>query len=252
MLNSIHLPILGAIAAILATTGMHFAGSGDSGFAALFPVLMLFWAIDRTSRKHMGLSWGHLSSYGLAMLHPFLIVGLISLICFAMGVTDMSAVDWQKAINGFLSMALISLPLALLTEEGFFRGWLYGKLQRIGMSELNIIVWTAVAFSAWHIPAVTMSGEDALPLAQIPILLINAILVGSTWGMLRSISGSILVTSVCHSVWNATVYTLFGYGATTGVLGVKQTEIFGPESGVLGLGLNFALAAGLWHWWRGR
>jgi hypothetical protein len=120
------------------------------------------------------------------------------------------------------------------------------------MSEPAVLVWTAVAFSAWHIPAVVLSGEDALPLPQIPILLSNAVLIGGTWGLLRSLSGSILVTSVCHAVWNAAVYTFFGFGATIGVLGVKQTAIYGPESGLVGLGLNLALAAGLWHWWQRR
>jgi membrane protease YdiL (CAAX protease family) len=252
MPKQFRLPILGAIVAILATAGLHFAGFGDNGFAALLPVLLVFWAIDRTPRLQMGLAWGRWQHYGLALLHPFLIVGLIALICFAFGVMDVSAAEWLKARDGFLSIVLISIPLALLTEEGFFRGWLYGALQRTGMRELKIMVWTAVAFSAWHIPAVMLSGEDALPWPQIPILLINAVAIGTTWGMLRSISGSILVTSLCHAVWNAAVYTFFGFGATIGVFGIKDTAIYGPESGLVGLGLNLGLAAWLWYWWRRR
>jgi membrane protease YdiL (CAAX protease family) len=252
MLKPLRLPILGAITAVLATTGMCLAGLGGNGFAALFPVLLIFWALDHTPRKQMGWAWGHWRHYGLALLHPFVIVGLIALICFAVGTTDISAADWNKAGSTFLSAALISVPLALLTEEGFFRGWLHGALQRTGMSELKVMMWTAIAFSAWHIPAVALNGEDALPLPQIPVLLINAVAIGVTWGMLRSISGSILVTSVCHSVWNAAVYTFFGFGETIGVLGVKETAVYGPESGLVGLALNLALAAGLWAWWKRR
>ena len=149
-------------------------------------------------------------------------------------------------------MAVMSLVLGLLTEELFFRGWLFGALQRAGLSELNVMVWTGVAFSLWHIPAVTMDTQDALPLAQIPVLLVNGVVIGAIWAMLRSISGSILVTSVCHAIWNASVYVLFGIGTTVGALGVKQTAIYGPESGALGLALNLLLAGVLWQWWRRR
>ena len=149
-------------------------------------------------------------------------------------------------------MAVMSLVLGLLTEELFFRGWLFGALQRAGLSELNVMIWTGVAFSLWHIPAVTMDTQDALPLAQIPVLLVNGVVIGAIWAMLRSISGSILVTSVCHALWNASVYVLFGFGTTVGALGVKQTAVYGPESGVLGLALNLLLAGLLWQWWRRR
>ena len=149
-------------------------------------------------------------------------------------------------------MAVVSLVLGLLTEELFFRGWLFGALRRPGLSEINVMVWTGVAFSLWHIPAVTMDTQDALPLAQIPVLLVNGVVIGAIWGMLRSISGSILVTSVCHALWNASVYVLFGFGTTVGALGVKQTAVYGPESGALGLALNLLLAGVLWQWWRRR
>jgi len=70
--------------------------------------------------------------------------------------------------------------------------------------------------------------------------------------MLRLISGSIIVTSVCHAVWNAGVYVLFGFGTTVGALGVKQTALYGPESGFWGLGLNLVLAVVIWQWWKRR
>ncbi|MEO6171761.1 MAG: CPBP family intramembrane glutamic endopeptidase, partial [Arenimonas sp.] len=161
-------------------------------------------------------------------------------------------VNWTLQRNSFLSMLTISIPLALLTEEGFFRGWLYGSLQRAGMNELRVMIWTGVAFSLWHLPAVSMNTEDALPLAQIPIILSNAVVIGAIWVLLRSISGSILVTSLCHALWNASAYVLFGYGTTIGALGVKQTAIYAPESGYLGLALNVLLAVLLWQWWRRR
>ena len=108
------------------------------------------------------------------------------------------------------------------------------------------------SFSLWHIPAVSMNTEDALPLAQIPVLLINGVIIGVIWGMLRSISGSILVTSVCHAVWNACVYVFFGFGTTIGALGIRPAAVYGPESGFWGLGLNLVLVTMLWQWWQHR
>lgn len=252
MNTALRVPILGVIIAIAANAAMDAVGLSDLSFASLFPLMLIFWAVQRLPRKSMGLAFGGWRHYGLALLQPALVIGAIALVCFMSGVVDVSKTHWLTARNDFLFTAGISIPLAILTEEGFFRGWLYGSLQRAGLGEGRIMIWTGIAFSLWHIPAVTMNTEDALPLAQVPVLLVNAVVIGATWGMLRSISGSIIVTSVCHAVWNAGVYVLFGFGTTIGALGVKQTAIYGPESGFLGLGVNLALAALLWWWWKRR
>ena len=245
-------PIVGTVIAIAVNAAMDATGLSDLSFASLFPLMLIFWAMQRLPRKNMGLAFGQLRHYGLALLHPLLIIGAIAVVCLAAGVADVSKVNWLSARNDLLVTIAISIPLAILTEEGFFRGWLYGSLQRAGMGELKIMIWTGIAFSLWHVPAVSMNTEDALPLAQIPVLLINAIIIGAIWGMLRSISGSIIVTSICHAVWNSSVYVFFGFGTTVGALGVKQTAIYGPESGFLGLALNIVLAIVLWHWWKQR
>jgi hypothetical protein len=63
---------------------------------------------------------------------------------------------------------------------------------------------------------------------------------------MRQRSGSIVVTSVSHGVWNGLVYALFGYGTTLGTLGIHNTVVFGPEIGLLGLAVNVVFAAVLW------
>ena len=63
---------------------------------------------------------------------------------------------------------------------------------------------------------------------------------------MRRRSGSIVVTSVSHGVWNSLAYVLFGEGTAIGVLGIHNTVVFGPEVGVVGLVLNLAFAAILW------
>jgi len=44
----------------------------------------------------------------------------------------------------------------------------------------------------------------------------------------------------------------FGFGTKTGALGVRNTSIFGPEIGILGLIGNAGFALVLWQLWRTR
>ena len=61
-------------------------------------------------------------------------------------------------------------------------------------------------------------------------------------------SGSVVAPSICHSVWNGIDSPLFGFGEKVGALGSEQTHIYGPEVGVLDVGLNFIFAVALWFW----
>jgi hypothetical protein len=252
MNKSLRLPVVAVVVAIVVNAVMDGIGLSSISFASLFPLTLIFWGIQRLPRKSMGIALGKLPHYGMALLHPILIVGAIAIIAMLSGVFDTSQTNWLTARSDFLSMVVMSIVLGMLTEEGFFRGWLYGSLQSAGLSEFQVVLWTAIAFSLWHIPAVSMNTEDALPLAQIPVLLINGVIIGVIWGMLRSISGSILVTSVCHAVWNACVYVFFGFGTTIGALGIRPAAVYGPESGFWGLGLNLVLVTMLWQWWQHR
>jgi hypothetical protein len=90
----------------------------------------------------------------------------------------------------------------------------------------------------WHVSAVALPTGFDLPARQIPIFLLNAAVMGAIWGVLRQLSGSIIVSSVSHGIWNGIAYALFGYGTRRGALGVSNTALYGPEVGLLGLGLN--------------
>jgi hypothetical protein len=136
--------------------------------------------------------------------------------------------------------------LALVTEEGFFRGWLWASLQRADVTQRGVWVWTSLAFAAWHVSTALLPTPFHLPLAQAPIYIANATVIGFIWALMRQRSGSIVVTSVSHGVWNGLVYTLFGVGPTLGALGIHNTGVFGPEAGLVGLALNLAFAAVLW------
>jgi membrane protease YdiL (CAAX protease family) len=246
------MPAIGVVLAMAANAGMDAVGLSDLSFASLFPLTLALWAVQRLSRQRMGIAFGRLRHHALAILYPVVVIGVIALVCLAAGVVDVGAVDWRKAGSDFLATVAVSFLLGLLTEELFFRGWLFGSLQKAGVNERSTVLWTAVAFSLWHIPAFVMHTQDAVPVAQLPVILTNAVVIGAIWGTMRLISGSIVVTSVSHAVWNAAVYVLFGFGTTPGALGVQHTALYGPESGVWGLGLNLLTAATLWHWWMRR
>ena len=68
------------------------------------------------------------------------------------------------------------------------------------------------------------------------------------WFAATNGAGSVIVPTVCHAVWNGIDYPLYGFGEKIGALGIEQTHIYGPEVGVLGLGLNLIFAAALWFW----
>ncbi len=83
---------------------------------------------------------------------------------------------------------------------------------------------------------------------MLPIYITGGIIGGVTFGLLRYISGSIIVSSFSHALWNTVVYILFGFGSTIGILGIKMTDIFSPESGLLGLTFGLVFMAILWFW----
>jgi membrane protease YdiL (CAAX protease family) len=200
----------------------------------------------------MGFVWGRWSHYGLAVLYPLVVLGAIAFIGAAAGAIDFAAVKWKTA---FVNLGLIGLSTvvgALITEEGFFRGWLWAALERSGQSQGLRLIWTSLAFSLWHWSAVALPTPFALPAGQIPVFLANVVLIGLIWGLMRALSGSVIVTSVSHGVWNGGAYALFGLGTKVGALGIQDTAFYGPEVGVLGLALNLAFAAALWGWWRTR
>ncbi len=207
----------------------------------LFPITLALCIAQRIKPREAGLSLGRPHHYVLALLHPAAVIGAITILAIAFGVVHAGVIRWNRmALQG-----LVGTLAVMLTEEGFFRGWLWAALKRSGLSERGTLLWSSAAFVAWHISAVVFDTGFNPPPAQIPLFLVNAFVMGVIWGQLRAISGSIIVSSLCHSVWNAIVYSLYGFGKKTGALGIADTSIFAPEVGLLGLAFNLLFAAAL-------
>lgn len=242
----------GLAAAIAITTLMDATGYAMFSALPLLPLAGLFWYLQRLSRVEIGLVMGKPSDYVAAMAYPVLALGLISLIALISGAIDTGGTDWRKA---FLNMALMSttgIIMVMLTEEGFFRGWLWASLKRAGHSDTKVLGLTTLGFAVWHVSAISLDTGFDIPAREIPVYLINATLLGTAWGILRVASGSVIVPAVCHSVWNGLDYPLFGFGEHIGALGIEATHLFGPEVGLIGIPVNALAVLALFYWWRGR
>ncbi|HEX7264202.1 MAG TPA: CPBP family intramembrane glutamic endopeptidase [Candidatus Dormibacteraeota bacterium] len=239
-------PLIGTIIAIAVSAFMDLIGISNFNVLPLIPLFFVLWYLQHLSRVEIGLTWGQLRDYALAVLYPLLALALIGLIAWLSGAATFGRINWASTVGNLVLQLVLTIAFAIVTEEGIFRGWLWASLQRAGVSEVRVIALTAVAFAAWHLPDVLLPTDFRPPAAQAPVYILNVVAIGIIWGLMRKWSGSIVVTSVSHGVWNAFTYVLFGVGATTGALGIHNTALFGPEVGLVGLGVNVALAAVLW------
>lgn len=239
--------ISGVAAAFVITTTMDATGLSMFSALPLFPLAGLFWFLGKYSRAEFGLTLGTREGYAWALAYALVVPGLIAAAAFLFGAVDLSEAEWGKAIKNMALGSSVGVLGVLLTEEGFFRGWLWAAFGKTDTSQRCVLVRTSLIFSFWHLSAVVLPTGFAPPTAQIPVFMVNAALLGLNWGLMRQLSGSALVPSVSHAVWNAVVYGLFGFGEKLGELGIVQTAVFGPEIGYLGLVGNGVFAFVLWR-----
>lgn len=237
-------PLFGVLLAIAVTTAMDATGLAAFSALPLCPLMVGFWILQHFSRADMGFERGRWRDYGIAVSYPLLVLGVVAVVSIAAGAASPSTLNWRKALINIAVAALATMVVATVTEEGFFRGWLWASLRRAKNSELRSLLYCSAAFALWHLSWVTLTA-DKLPIAQVPIFILNAAVIGMIWGLLRWISGSVLVASVSHGVWNGLDYVLFGFGTKSGMLGIANTAVFGPEVGILGLAVNGIFAAAL-------
>jgi len=215
---------------------------------ALFPVLLACWLLWRHSPASMGFSLGRRSDYALAIAYPLIVLGTCTALALAAHATNFDHSHWRRSAINFVLLFAESALVGLITEEGFFRGWLWASLENGGLSESSVLIVTSVAFALWHVSLVTLAKGFTLPAWQAALFIVNIAVIGVIWGQMRAISHSILVTNVSHAFWNAGTYILFGTGGFAGAFGITQSGIYGPEVGVAGLLLNVCFAVTLF--WR--
>jgi len=247
-------PVFGSIAALVASPLVVWITNKENYYAlVLFPLIFLLWVATRLKRDKMGLNFGNVQAYLVAFYYPCAVIGLTILIAWISGQISLRSIanpdiTATKVVLAILLTLLGNLIVGILTEEGFFRGWLWGILEKKGSSIKLQLIWTSVLFSLWHAAVTFLCPSFNLPMVYVLIYLGNVLLIGLVWGMLRQISQSIIVTSFSHALWNTPVYILFGTGSDFSLLGITSYWIFDPERGLLGLVLNLLAVIFIWRW----
>jgi len=242
------LPLGGLAIAIAVTTALDANGLTMWSALPLLPLGTLLWWLERIPRRDMGLVWGRGRDYGLAVLYPVAVLGVVTAIAMSLGGAHLDPGREPKMLLNLALMGTLGIPMAIFTEEGFFRGWLWASLSRRGLSAARVLVVTSLAFAIWHLSYVTLAKGFILPPAQVVLFIANATVIGAIWGTIRLISRSIVVTGVSHALWNAGAYAIYGEGPKPGAFGTIDTLIFGPEIGLVGFILNSLFLAVLYIW----
>lgn len=244
-------PVIGSVAVLVLSPVLEVATGSELAYIIVLPILIIIlWLLTGLSMREVGVRWGTPGSYGVSLVYPFVVMGMALLVVWMSGNIRLENFSWNEAGKDFLLMFAATVIGVIITEEGFFRGWLWGSLERLKHGPWIILVWTSVVFALWHIPVALIEQDFKLPAAVIPVYITNVFLVGMCWGILRKVSGSVLVPSVSHGLWNAFAYVLFGYGTKAGVLGVSAYNVYGPERGLVGIVLNVVSVVLLWRWWK--
>lgn len=234
-----------SVIAILSVTILDLLGATQFSALSLVPLFGAGWALKRYSKKEIGLFKGKAKDYALAIGYPFVVLAIILSGLWLTGNLhyDVKSGPW-KVLAALTINATVSVILVFLTEEGFFRGFLWRILEERGFSPDNTLFATTVVFAVWHIPVALIEFGDTATIATTLIFMANVVLLSLNWGLLRQRSNSVVVAAVSHSVWNTLVYFLFGFGEEiTGALDLSTTSFFSPERGLLGVILNLTIFA---------
>jgi CAAX protease family protein len=244
-------PVMGSAGAIVVSPLLALV-TGQQILYNLWLAVMLaiLWGGQKLSRREVGLAAGDGTSYVAATAYVAAIVGLVALGAWAMDGIDVSRYSAATVARRISLNFLVTFALTLITEDGFFRGALWGSCERAGFSPAKTIVWTSVAFGLWHLVVPLIDPDFVQSASKVPQYVLGSTAFGVAMGLLRLRSGSVFVPSACHALWNATVYTLFGAGEKTGQLGVVDHGVWDPERGYAGLMLAIVAAVALWYWVR--
>lgn len=208
---------------------------------SLIPLSIAFYFIGKFTFKEINLNKLNIKKIWIALLWPLLLSSVLLLLAFITNnVTYTPNLSWFLVFLGIIVDGLITALLLIPTEEGIFRGLIQTYLGRIMKSKVAVILIQGVLFSLWHVPTLFLIPDiQGLSIAGIFIYLSTAVVAGITIGIIRDKTESLYLACYAHSVWNQIVYILFGYGMTAGMFTFKNMDVWHPESGVIGLALNF-------------
>jgi len=240
-------PVLGAVGAIVVSPLLSIASGQDALYNLWLAIMLaIVWGGQRLTRREVGLAVGDAKYYFVALAYVAVIVGLVGLGAWASHAIDLTTYSAATVSRRLALNFLVTFALTLITEDGFFRGALWGSCERAGFSPAKTVLWTSIAFGLWHLAVPLIDPDFSQAAAKVPQYVLGSTAFAVAMGLLRLRSGSVIVPSFCHALWNATVYTLFGAGAKVGQLGIADHDMWDPERGYAGLALALAAALFLW------
>lgn len=242
---------IGTTAAVCASSVLALWLSDDATWYALplLAALPFLWRRGQLTAADAGLRRGR-GGFGRATLLPLAVVGIVAWLAGLLGATRVGEMGLGTLALQVSMMAAVTTVGTVFTEDGFFRGVLWGVLDRAGRSTDAILLWTATAYVIWILPLLATMPSAASGLEALAVHALNLWLLALAWGVLRLVSGSVLVAAWAHGLWNGLAYTLFGFGAAAGALGVTDPVRFDPERGWAGVAANAAALLLLRRWWR--
>jgi hypothetical protein len=225
--------------------------TGDDTWYALplLTALIAVWWRGKLTGAQVGLRGGR-GFYGHATLLSLAVVGSVVWLATLAGTTRVAETPLRLLTIQVSSMAVLTAIGTMVTEDGFFRGALWGVLDRAGRSPDEVIIWTSTASVIWYVPILWLTPSPVLGAEAFLVHIINLWLLALCWGVLRLVSGSVLVAAWAHGLWNGLAYTLFGFGAARGAMGVVDPLRFDPERGWAGIAANATALLIMWRWWR--
>ena len=242
-------PLISSVGAIAVSPLLELMTAIGFLYNLWLAVMMIaLWAVQRLTKREIGIAIGDPKSFFVALAYAVGIIGSIALGAWNAQLIDLTNYSAATVFRRLSLNFLVTFVLALITEEGFFRGALWGSCERAGFSPAKTIIWTSLAFGMWHLAVPIIDSDFAQPLSKVPQYVAGSTVFGAAMGLLRLRSGSILVPSFCHAFWNASVYTFFGAGEKVGQLGISDPSIWDPERGYAGLVLAVLVAVLLWFW----
>jgi membrane protease YdiL (CAAX protease family) len=242
-------PLVASVGAI-AISPLLVLATAQGGLYNLWLAVMMIalWAAQHLTRREVGIAVGDPKSYFIGLGYAVGIIGCVALGAWAAHSIDLKDYSATTVFRRLSLNFLVTFVLALITEEGFFRGALWGSCVRAGFTPAKTVIWTSLAFGLWHFAVPIVDPDFAQPLSKVPQYVFGSTAFGFAMGLLRLSSGSIIVPSLCHALWNASVYTFFGAGEKMGQLGISDLSIWDPERGYAGLFLAILGAVLLWWW----
>ena len=131
--------------------------------------------------------------------------------------------DWSRFDASFL-LSLLALGIAVgFCEELLTRGLLLTAF-RSRLPEVWVWLLTSVLFGAMHLINAALGAPLAATLGQVGV----AALSGTSFYIVRRVTGSLIWAMALHGIWDVSVFSV-GFAP----LGSAWVSIFGPVIGIL-------------------